>query len=67
MFSSKLRIQVPDNELENNFLKECSKGEHLKHQELLAFYYEVKESLSAQSTLVLVEPADTEVTFKSDI
>ena len=45
---------MPDNELANSFMKECTKGEQLKHQELLALYYEVKESLSVQSTLVLV-------------
>ena len=49
---------MPDNELANNFMKECIKGERLKHQELVAFYYEVKESLSVQSALVSVEPAD---------
>ena len=47
-------------------MKECIKGEQLKHQELLALYYEIKESLSVQSTLVLVEPADNEIIFESD-
>ena len=53
-------------ELANCFLKECSKGEQSNHQELLALYYEVKESLSIQNALFLVEPADNEVIFKSD-
>ena len=35
---------MPDNELANSFMKECIKGEQLKHQELLALYYEIKES-----------------------
>ena len=61
-----ITIQMRDNKLANGFLKECSKGERLKHQELVALYYEVKESLSAQSALVLVEPADNAVIFKSD-
>ena len=45
-------IQIPDNELANGFLKEFSKGQRLKHQELLALYYEVKESLPVQNALV---------------
>ena len=57
---------MPDNELANNFMKECIKRERLKHQELVAFYYEVKESLSVQSALVSVEPADNEMIFESD-
>ena len=61
-----ITIQIPENELANGFLKEFCKGQRLKHQELLALYYEVKESLSAQSALVLVEPADNAVIFKSD-
>ena len=61
-----ITIQMPDNKLANGFLKECNKGERLKHQELLALYYEVKESLSVQSALVLVEPIDNAVIFKSD-
>ena len=59
-------VQMPDNELANSFMKECIKGEQLKHQELLALYYEIKESLSVQSTLVLAEPADNEIIFESD-
>ena len=43
-----INIQIPDNELANGFLKEFSKG-----QELLALYFEVKEILSVQNTLVL--------------
>ena len=35
---------MPDNELANSFMKECIKGERLKHQGLLALYYEVKQS-----------------------
>ena len=50
----------------NGFLKECIKGEQFKYQELLAFYYEVKESLSVQSALVSVEPGDKEIIFESD-
>ena len=61
-----ITIQIPENELANGFLKEFCKGQRLKHQELLALYYEVKESLSAQSALVLVEPGDNAVIFKSD-
>ena len=59
-------IQMPDYEIANGFLKECSKGERLKLQELLTLYYEVKESLSVQSALVSVEPPDNEVIFESD-
>ena len=47
-----ITIQIPDNELANGFLKEFSKGQRLKHQGLLALYYEVKESLSVQNALV---------------
>ena len=47
-----ITIQIPDNELANSFLKEFSKGQRLKHQGLLALYYEVKESLSVQNALV---------------
>ena len=47
-----ITIQIPENELANSFLKEFCKGQRLKHQELLALYYEVKESLSVQNTLV---------------
>ena len=36
-------IQMPDNELANGILKECSKGERLKLQELLALYYGLKK------------------------
>ena len=43
-----INIQIPDNELANGFLKEFSKG-----QELLALYFEVKEILFVQNTLVL--------------
>ena len=59
-------VQMPDNELANSFMKECIKGERLKHQELVGSYYEVKESLSVQSALVAVEPADNEIIFESD-
>ena len=47
-----ITIQIPENELANGFLKEFCKGQRLKHQELLALYYEVKESLLVQNTLV---------------
>ena len=47
-----ITIQIPDNELANGFLKAFSKGQRLKHQGLLALYYEVKESLSVQNALV---------------
>ena len=47
-----ITIKIPDNELANGFLKEFSKGQRLKHQGLLALYYEVKESLSVQNALV---------------
>ena len=47
-----ITIQIPENELANGFLKEFCKGQQLKHQELLALYYEVKESLLVQNTLV---------------
>ena len=57
---------MPDNELANSFMKECIKGERLKHQELVAFYKKVKESLSVQSALVSVEPADNKIIFESD-
>ena len=57
---------MSDNELANGFLKECSKGEQSKHQALLALYYEVKESLSVQSALLSVEPANNDVIFESD-
>ena len=59
-------VQMPDNELANSFMKECIKGERLKHQELVGLHCEVKESLSAQSALVSVEPADNEIIFESD-
>ena len=57
---------MSDNELANGFLKECSKAERSKHQALLALYHEVKESLSVQSTLLSVEPANNDVIFESD-
>ena len=57
---------MPDNELANGFLKECSKGERLKHQELLPLYHEFKENLSVQSALVSLELADNEVIYESD-
>ena len=47
-----ITIQIPDDELANGFLKEFSKGQRLKHQGLLALYYEVKESLPVQNALV---------------
>ena len=47
-----ITIQIPENELANGFLKEFCKGQPLKHQELLALYYEVKESLLVQNALV---------------
>ena len=59
-------VHMSDNELANGFLKECSKGERSKHQALLALYYEVKESLSVQSALLSVEPANNDVIFESD-
>ena len=57
---------MPDNELANSFMKECIKGERLKHEEIVAFYYGIKQSLSVQSALVSVQPADNEIIFDSD-
>ena len=54
------------NDLASAFQKDCAKGERLKHHKLVSLYYEVKESLTLQHALILVEPGDGEVIFESD-
>ena len=56
---------MPDNDLASAFQKDCAKAERLKHHKLVSLYYEVKESLTLQNALTLVEPADGEVIFES--
>ena len=54
------------NDLASAFQKDCAKEERFKHHKLVSLYSEVKESLTLQHALILVEPADGEVIFESD-
>ena len=52
---------MPENDLANDFQKECVKGDLLKHPELVTLYYVVEESSAMQNPLISVEAAGGEI------